>query len=155
MRRWIKRALLGAMGASVVLGTLTACSHQPHSGGVEARAERAAHIRQKVVSRVVHRLELTAPQQQKLNVLADKVEAQRAALNGDADPRARMQSIVAGAKFDRAAAQSLWDEKALALQTMSPEVLAALADFYDSLDPAQQQKVRDALARRKGWLGRV
>ena len=33
-----------------------------------------------------------------------------------------------------------------------PEVLAAMADFYDSLNPEQQQKVRDFMERRRhGW----
>jgi Spy/CpxP family protein refolding chaperone len=33
-------------------------------------------------------------------------------------------------------------------------VIAALADFYDSLNPEQQQKVRDRMAQRKGWWSR-
>jgi hypothetical protein len=31
-------------------------------------------------------------------------------------------------------------------------VIAALGDFYDSLQPAQQQKVRDMMQRRRGWM---
>ena len=30
-------------------------------------------------------------------------------------------------------------------------VVAALGDFYDSLNPAQQQKVREFLQKRRGW----
>jgi hypothetical protein len=40
------------------------------------------------------------------------------------------------------------------LQNKSPEVIAALADFYDSLNPAQQQKVRDFMEHRGGWFHR-
>ena len=36
----------------------------------------------------------------------------------------------------------------------SPDVIKALADFYDSLDPGQQQKVREMMQRRKGWMAR-
>ena len=32
-------------------------------------------------------------------------------------------------------------------------VIAAAADFYDSLNPAQQQQVRDLMQRRRGWGG--
>jgi hypothetical protein len=41
-------------------------------------------------------------------------------------------------------------EKTSALQLKSPEVIAALGDFYDSLNPTQQQKVRDFMARHHG-----
>ena len=29
-----------------------------------------------------------------------------------------------------------------------------MADFYDSLNPEQQQKVRELMQRRRGWMGR-
>ena len=69
-------------------------------------------------------------------------------------PRAEMQAIVSGDKFDRARAQSLLEEKTRAVQANSPEVITALADFYDSLNAEQQQKVRDLMQRRKGWMAR-
>ena len=31
---------------------------------------------------------------------------------------------------------------------------AAMGDFYDSLNPGQQQKVRELMQRRRGWMGR-
>jgi len=61
---------------------------------------------------------------------------------------------VAGEKFDRARALGLLDEKTRAVQANSPEVITALADFYDSLNPAQQTEVRERLAKRKGWFSR-
>ena len=57
-----------------------------------------------------------------------------------------MQALVAGDKFDRTRAQSLVAEKTAALNAKSPEVVAALGDFYDSLSPSQQQKVREFMA---------
>ena len=87
---------------------------------------------------------LNDAQKAKLNVLADKMEAQRTAFIGKtADPRAEMQALVAGEKFDRTRAQTLLDEKTRAVQTSSPEVISAMADFYDSLRPEQQAKVRE------------
>ena len=91
----------------------------------------------------------------KLNALADQLEAQRAAFIGKtADPRAEVQAIVAGDKFDRARAQSLLEDKTRAVQAHSPAVVNAMADFYDSLNPDQQQKVRELMQRRKGWMAR-
>jgi Spy/CpxP family protein refolding chaperone len=59
-----------------------------------------------------------------------------------------MKALVAADKFDRSRAQALITEKTTVLQTKSPEVIASLADFYDSLNPAQQKKVRDYMDGR-------
>ena len=40
------------------------------------------------------------------------------------------------------------------VQGNGPKMIAALADFYDSLNPTQQQKVRDFMQRRHGWFSR-
>lgn len=155
MKRWIKKTLMGLFGASIVLGGLTACS-TGHSRGGPMSVEKMAQVRGKLVERVGNKLHLDDAQKLKLNVLADKLLAQRTALMGKAtDPRAEMLAIVAGDKFDRARAQSLVDEKTQALQANSPEVIAALADFYDSLNPGQQQQVREMMQhRRDGWMAR-
>jgi Spy/CpxP family protein refolding chaperone len=67
------------------------------------------------------------------------------------DPRAEMKSLVAGATFDRARALALAGEKTRVLQAATPEVVGALADFYDSLNPKQQAEVREFLEQRRGW----
>ncbi|MFN7155432.1 MAG: Spy/CpxP family protein refolding chaperone [Acidovorax sp.] len=155
MKPWIKKTLMGLFGASIAVGGLTACSSSHHHRGPMS-AEKMSEVRGKVVERVSSKLNLNDAQKQKLNALADKMEAQRTAFMGKAtDPRAEMQAIVSGDKFDRARAQTLLEEKTRAVRTNSPEVINALADFYDSLNSEQQQKVRDLMQRRKGWTGRV
>ena len=61
---------------------------------------------------------------------------------------------MASDKFDAVKAQAFITDKTSTIQAKSPEVIAALADFYNSLNPAQQQKVRDLMERRSGWLQR-
>ena len=118
-------------------------------------AEKMAEMRGKIVERVSGKLDLNDAQKRKLNALADQLQAQRMALVGSMpDPRARVQALVADDKFDRAQAQALLQEKTQAVQAHSPDVLNALADFYDSLDAGQQQKVRELMQRRKGWMAR-
>ena len=71
---------------------------------------------------------------------------------GDEKLRADVQSLVAGNTFDRAKAKALIDAKTAAVQSKSPELIAAVGDFYDSLRPEQQQKVREFMQRgRHGW----
>lgn len=155
MKIWLKRTLIGLFSASVLVGGLTACGHREHRFGASMSAEDASQYRGKMVERVSSKLDLTAEQKQRLTVLADKLHEQRVALVGQTqDPRAEMKALVAGDKFDKARAQALVNEKTLALQSKSPEVLAALADFYDGLNPAQQQKVRDFMERRGHWMRR-
>lgn len=155
MKIWLKRTLIGLFSASVLVGGLTACGHREHRFGANPSAEEASQYRGKMVDRVSSKLDLNADQKQRLNVLADKLHAQRVALVGQTkDPRAEMKALVAGVKFDKARAQALVTEKTTAVQNNSPEVLTALADFYDSLNPAQQQKVRDFMERRGHWMHR-
>lgn len=149
MKPWIQRTLIGLASVTVLAGGLAACGHRAHHG--PASPERVAEWRGKAVDRVSSRLDLNTEQRQKFEVLADKLIAQRAALIGqDGLPREAMRALVAGEKFDRARALSLLDEKTRVLQMATPEVITALADFYDSLNPTQQAEVREFLDKRRG-----
>lgn len=153
MKPWIKRTLIGLTSVTVLAGGLAACGHRPHHG--PASPEQVAEWRGKAVDRVSSKLDLSAEQRQKFEVLADKLIAQRAALMGQSGhPREAMRALVAGEKFDRARALNLLDEKTRVLQMATPDVINALADFYDSLNPAQQAEVREFLDKRRGGWGR-
>jgi Spy/CpxP family protein refolding chaperone len=148
MKHIVKKTLLGLFGGALIIGSLGACSHggrgwHGDAGSPEARAH--------MVEKIGSRLELDAAQKQKLAVLADKLQAQRAALRGTTEPRDAFRGLFAGAKLDQAGAKKLIDEKTAALQSGSPEVIAAVADFFDNLKPEQQQKVRDFMERGRRW----
>ena len=64
------------------------------------------------------------------------------------------KALVAGDKFDAVRAQALITDKTTVLQSESPEVIAAMAEFYNSLNPAQQQKLRDFMDGRSRWSWR-
>ena len=158
MKTWLKRTLIGVFGASVLFGGLAACSHRVHHGsGWHAMSdEDAAKMKARMIDKVGSRLDLDDAQKAKLGVLADQLRAQRNALVGNtSDPRAELQSLVAGTTFDRAKAKSLVEAKTGAIATQSPALIAAIADFYDSLKPEQQAKVRELMAKRRhhGWHG--
>ena len=155
MKTWIKRTMV-AMGAVLVVGGLSACAGGRHGGHIgEGRGEGDSAARQaKMVDYAGKKLDLNDTQKQRLNVLGDNLREQRASLMGASkDPRADVQALVAGDKLDRTKAQALVDDKMSAIKTKSPELIAAAADFYDSLNPAQQQQVRDLMNRKRGWRG--
>ena len=150
MRPWIKRTLIGVFGASILIGGLSACGH--HHGSYQMSEADSAKMRERMLERVGSKLSLDDTQKQRLVVLADKLKEQRAALIGTTtNPRAEMQALVAGPKFERERAQGFVNAKTDALRGKSPEVIAAAADFFDSLKPEQQQKVREFLSKRHGW----
>jgi Spy/CpxP family protein refolding chaperone len=153
MKPWIKRSLIGLTSVTVVLGGLTACGTHHARGWSD---EHMADVRGKVIDKITDKLALTEPQRQKLGVLADEVIASRKAFKaGSTDPRADLQALIAGDKFDRTQAQALLDQKTQAVQANGPKVLAAFGDFYDSLTPEQQKQLRDKLGQRgHGWWGR-
>lgn len=151
-KTWIRRSLLGALGASLAVGALTACSHRPGWGGHSA--EDSARRQEWVVERVTRKLELDAAQQEKLRALAATLQAERAAFHAQGDPRSQMRALVAGERFDRAQAQAMAEKASEAIRTRSPAVIAAFGDFYDSLNPAQQAQVRERMERRRGWWRR-
>jgi len=149
--RNLKRTLFGLMGAGILAGGLSACmGHREHGFGGPMTEERSAEMRGKMIEKVGKKLELNDAQKQLLGVLGDKLQEQRKALMAGGDPRADMLDLVNGAKFNRSRAQAMVEEKTSALRSKSPEVIAAAADFYDALNPAQQQQVRDFLQRRGG-----
>jgi protein CpxP len=156
MKTWIKRSLYSLVGASILLGGLSACGHNRHGDGQNMSAEDQAQMRGKIIERVSSKLDLNAEQKQRLGVLADKLQEQRVALVGKtSNPRADIQALVASDKFDRTRAQTLVAEKTAAISGKSPEVITAMADFYDSLSPAQQTKVREAMQKgRNSWWHR-
>jgi len=154
MKTWIRRSLIGLFGVAVIAGGVAACGlpHRGH-GFTPLSADDAARWRQRAIERATAKLQLDAAQQQKLGALFDTLREQRNALIGStADPRADMAALIAGTRFDRARAQALVDHKTAALVAGAPQAIAALGDFYDSLDAGQQGKLRDLLGRRRhGW----
>ncbi len=151
MRTNLKRIIIGLTGATLLLGGLTACGTRGPGGW---NAERAAEMRGKMVDRISDKLDLNAEQKGKLKTLAGELEAQRKALRGEgASPRDDFKALIAGDRFDRNKAQALLEQKTTAVQQQAPKVLTAMADFYDSLTPAQQQQVRERLEKRRGGWG--
>ena len=154
MTPWIKRnlklRLISLFGGAVLLGGLAACSHHRAHNGAMSDAD-ITQMPERFIDKASRELSLDEAQKTKLGGLADALKAQRAALMaGGAHPHSEVAALVVGPQFDRIRAQALIDGKTGALRDKAPTVVPAMADFYDSLQPAQQQKVRDFMARGHG-----
>lgn len=148
-KRKLRRSLFGFAAHS-------RCGHHGCHRDANQTPEQATCQRDWIVNRISGMLSLNADQKPLLAALIDRANVQRQAMvGGTIDPRAELRSWFAGASFDTVRAQTLINDKADALQSKSPETLAALATFYDSLNPAQQQRVRDFMdSGRRGWFRR-
>jgi protein CpxP len=148
MKTWIKRSLIGVAAATALVTGLVACGHNHHARGGWSE-ERITEMRGKALERIGSKLDLNADQKQKLARVADELLAGRQAMRaGGAEPRSELRALVAGPSFDRSKAQALLDQKSQVVQGSGPKVIAAFGDFYDSLSPAQQQKLREAMDKR-------
>lgn len=120
-----------------------------------------AKMRDRMVERAAQELALDDGQKAKLVTLLDKMHQQRAKVMGPAaqagqpgkTPRDEFLGLMSGERFDRARAQALADEKGNAMRAAAPEMISAMGDFYDSLKPEQQAKVRDFLSRGGRGMG--
>ena len=153
MKTWIRRTLIGLAATGALIGGLAACSHGHHRGPM-SEAD-IVQLRERFIDKAASRLNLDSAQKARLATLADALQAQRSALMpggaAGSPPRAELQALIAGTSFDRNKAQALVDSKTAAVRDKAPAVVTAMADFYDSLQPAQQQKLREMLAKGRRW----
>ena len=154
MKTWIRRTLIGLAATGALIGGLAACSHGHHRGPMTDAD--IVQLRERFIDKAASKLDLDTAQKARLATLADALQAQRSALmpggvGGASQPRVELQALMAGASFDRSKAQALVDSKTAAVRDKAPAVVAAMADFYDSLKPAQQQTLREMLAKGRRW----
>lgn len=155
MKTWLRRTLIGAAGATVLIGGLAACAHRDHHARWRTMSDSdVAQLSERLVDKAGSRLELDAAQKAKLTALATVLREQRRKLVDGGDPRAQWAGFVAGPTFDRTGARAWIDAKTGAVQGGSAPVIDAFGEFYDSLRPPQQAQLRELMARgRRGWHG--
>jgi len=152
MNTWLKQTLIGAAAAVALIGSIAAYSQaEPRFHGGPPSAEDVAGHQARMLEHISKSLDLDTAQKARLQALSTQLHAQHDSLMGTGtDPHARMKALIAGNTFDRAGAQALVDEKVATLKANSPALIAAAGDFFDSLRPDQQQKVRDFMSKHHG-----
>lgn len=147
MKTWIRRTLIGVVGATALFGGLAAWAHHRHGGCWHGDA---AACRERLVEHASRRLDLDTAQKARLDALLGVLQTQRRSLLGDAaDPRAEVLALLAAPSFDRARAAALAQSRLQALQLGAPSLVDAFGDFYDGLRPEQQARLREAIERTR------
>jgi periplasmic protein CpxP/Spy len=153
MKVWMKRSLAATAAAAALLAGATAIAHRSDAGYFGWRPVTAAEVaplQARLFERAASRLDLDAPQQAKLAVLADRLrEARNSVVATSARPRDELAAAMSGTTFDQARINTLVQAQLSTAMVQSPGLVQAAADFYDSLRETQQAQLRDLLARAR------
>lgn len=152
MKTWLKRTLAGVAVSSALLGGLAYAQDGGFHHGPPTAEQRAQH-EARMLAHIGKKLDLDANQAARLKTLADLFMAQHMPPAAGADPHAAMTALIAGTTFDRAGATQLMNQHIAKMQANGPALINATGDFYDSLNPTQQQQVRELAAHHHGFFG--
>jgi len=107
------------------------------------------HRGEHLVAHLRDELDLTPEQTQPLQTLREQLVELRQGLRGERAQRSQeLLALIAGPTLDQSRALALWQQKAGLLEQHAPQIIAALATFYDGLTPAQQAQVRELVEAR-------
>ena len=145
MKRLTKVAIVSSV-LVIGAGTLAACSHH-----YKTPEERAAWI----VEKISDKLDLNDMQKAKLDVVKTEMIKLRKQFDGDKEAtHKQMLEVVSKPTLDRDALLNMIRARTEVVSTNSPQIVAALGDFYDSLNPNQQEQVRKKMKEdmeHHGW----
>lgn len=138
-------AILSAVGIAVAVA---ACGYQSRHHGQGDYAVR--HI-----EKLGKELDLNEAQTAKLNAVTETLRKNRETLRGKHDEaRKTALALLDQPKLDRQRALGLVQQVTRDMNDLAPETIAVMGEFYDSLTPPQQQKLRSELKERMESAGR-
>ncbi|HWR78063.1 MAG TPA: Spy/CpxP family protein refolding chaperone [Thiobacillus sp.] len=138
-------AILGAVGIAVAVA---GCGHgyRHHEPGDYA----VRHI-----EKLGKELNLNEAQTAKLNAVSETLRKGRDTMRAKHDEKQKeVLALLDQPKLDRARALGLVQQTTRDINDHAPEMIAAMGDFYDSLTPTQQQKLREEVKERMAYADR-
>lgn len=103
--------------------------------------------------RLVKNLDLNDEQQKNFDALIKEFRSTRQEMQRNRKQgRDEMLSLLSADKLDQNRAQALVEGKATAVKSKSPEIIAAIANFTDSLSPEQRQQLRERITDRMDFM---
>jgi Spy/CpxP family protein refolding chaperone len=132
-------AILGAAGIAVAV---TACGH-----GIRHHAPADYAVRH--IEKLGKELDLNEAQTAKLNAVSATLRKGGERLHSKHDERQKeVLALLDQPTFDRQRANALVQQTTRDVNDHAAEMIAAIGEFYDSLTPTQQQKLRAEVTER-------
>ncbi len=142
------KIILGSVLVVTAAGTLKVfagsgegCHFRGHGGPFAS-----GMIMGRMTERVSSELDLTATQKGNLDALVKEITAIRSEAISHRDERkAELLSLLDSPTLDQARVLNLVTEKAQKVETVAPEIIAAIAAFTDSLTPEQKTHLHERI----------
>lgn len=137
----LSKTIIALVAITGLAAGLSACGHH-YRADPEQRAE---HMMQKIS----HELELNDAQLAQLSKLKTALLDARKQLHEQRkSEQDTLQSLLSQPTLDRDRLLSLAQEHLQKMQQQAPQIVTAAGDFYDSLKPEQQHKLREEITER-------
>ncbi len=143
MKKRNKIMIAIASGIALISG-LAACGHH------RSPEDRAEYMVEKITSK----MELTEPQVSKLEALKNELLNVRQSMLAERDTvHEEVNELLNQPTLDQTRALTLVQNRTDSINQKAPQVITALAGFYDSLNPEQQAMLREKLEAHKAHRG--
>lgn len=134
MNKFTRLAIIGS-GAVLIIGSFTACSHKYRDP--EYRAT-------KMVEWVADDLELNDAQKNKFTKFSEKMLLSRKNMREQfSSNKTEINEILSQATLDQKRILGMVRKHTQTMNEQAPEIVAAMAEFYNSLNPEQRIKLRE------------
>ncbi len=130
------KIIIAAVASIAILGGVAACGHH---GSPEERADY-------MVEKVTSKLELSDAQVVELEQLKDELlNVRKSWLEERETVHNQVDTLLSQPTLDQQQALNMVRERTDSISQKAPQVVTALAGFYDSLDPEQQAMLREKI----------
>ncbi len=146
MKKVTKVVLVSLAGLGIVGG---AAAYAGSKGGCGFGHGPGHRMGGHMVERVSDKLDLTVEQEGKLdNVFLEMRQMRRDVMRDRKDNMQEVMSLLDAPSLDQEKALAMFNDKADAIKQHAPEIVAAMADFSDSLSPEQKQQAQEMMQHR-------
>ncbi|MCP4408226.1 MAG: periplasmic heavy metal sensor [Gammaproteobacteria bacterium] len=136
-----------------LIGLVSACGHRGWCGHGPGHWHTGDHA-DEIVEIISDRLELTTDQTSKLGEVQNRFRALRDEIHEQRSThRQEILALLTAPQLDRQKAMEMVVSRLRSIEQQTPEIIAVVADFSDSLSPDQKQQVEEfvtARSRRHG-----
>lgn len=134
------KIIIAVISGVVLISGINACSHHRSP---EASAEH-------VVEKISSKLKLNESQTMKLVQLKDEFMNIRQTMQSDRNSTfAEVDELLSQSTLDQQRVQQLLQNKIATVNNKAPQIITTFAGFYDSLNPEQQNQIREKVQKYK------